>query len=331
MLDYLTKTLGLSASVESWPEAERLPLYLQNGKKYSFLYIEDVKCLLVEVDENGFSLPAFRKQMAKLLPQPEFIVLCFKHLNSRQRKALIEARMPFIVPGSQIYLPFIGIVLQERMKSVVTAPKKLSPGAQLILLLLIYEPVGSPFRKIDLAKQLDMSAMTVTRAVQELTALELVCVDRKGRNDWVITKEGGRSLYEKALPYLIDPVQKRICVRRNKAFSGLLMAGEYALGSRTLLNGPDVECRAISRKEFKRIEGIEEVDPAWTNTQDYVQLEVWKYDPKPLAFHGAVDVISLALSLRDVKDERVEQAVEEMLEDTYGKRLQLFPEEVRRI
>lgn len=74
MLDYLTRTLGLSASVKPWPEAERLPLYLQNGKKYSFLYIEDVKCLLVEVDENGFSLPAFRKQMAKLLPQSKFIV-----------------------------------------------------------------------------------------------------------------------------------------------------------------------------------------------------------------------------------------------------------------
>lgn len=315
MLDYLTRTLGLSASVEPWPEAERLPLYLQNGKKYSFLYIEDVKCLLVEVDENGFSLPAFRKQMAKLPTSPEFIVLCFKHLTSRQRKALIEARMPFIVPDSQIYLPFIGTVLQERMKPAVTAPKKLSPGAQLVLLSLIYEPAGSSFRKMDLAKLLNISAMTVTRAVQELTALELVCVESKGRSDWVSTKDNGRSLYEKALPYMIDPVQVCLCVRKNKILSGLPMAGESALGRRSMIDWPDIECYAISRKEFKRVqEVIEEVDPAWTWAREFIALEIWKYDPKPLASQGAVDVLSLALSLRDVKDERVEQAVEEMLE-----------------
>lgn len=314
MLEYLNQALGLNAKITPWAEAERFPLYLRSGRKYSLLHIGETECVLIESDEDSFSLPAFRKQMAKLPVQSRQIVLCFKHLDSRQRKALIEAGLPFIVPGSQIYMPFLGIVLQERMKSVKTAPKKLSAAAQLILLHVIYEPAGWSARKIDLAKRLDLSAMNVTRAVQELEALELVAVKRTGRSDYVSAADTGKSLYQKAMSYMIDPVQKRLYVRRRPEFAGFPMAGEYALATHSILNGPSIECKAISRKEYKSLEGIEEIDPAWSCRQDYIQLEIWKYDPKPLAVYHEVDVISLALSLQGIKDERVEQAVEEMME-----------------
>ena len=310
MLDYLNQTLGLSAEVTPWAEAERLPLYLRSGKKYSLLQIESEKCILIEADEKDFNLPAFRKQMAKLPHQTMPIVLCFRHLDSRHRKSLIEARLPFIVPGSQIYLPFLGIVLQERMRAAISAPQKLSPAAQMILLYLIYEPVGSFESKVELARKLDVSQMNVTRAVQELTALELVTVKKAGRCDLVYAAEAGKALYEKARPYLIDPVQKRLYVRERGSFSELPMAGEYALSTHSVLSSPTVECRAISRKAYKGLEGVEGVDPTWSSRRDYIQLEVWKYDPKPLSRYGGVDVISL----RENADERVEQAVEEMME-----------------
>lgn len=314
MLDYLNQTLGLEATMTPWSEAEKFPLYLRNGKKYFLLHIGGVECILIEADEKNFSLPAFRKQMAKLPSQPEHIVLCFKRLESRQRKALIEAQLSFIVPGSQVYLPFLGVVLQERMKSVKTAPERFSPAAQLILLYLIYEPNVQPIRKVDLAKRLELSAMNVTRAVQELETLDLATVEKSGRSDYVSAVDSGKALYEKALPYMIDPVQKRVYVQNKADFEGTPLAGESALAERSMLASPAAVCRAISRKEFKQLEGIEEIDPAWSNSRDYIRLELWKYDPQPLAVYHAVDVISLALSLRENTDERVEQAVEEMLE-----------------
>lgn len=314
MLDYLNQTLGLEATMTPWAEADRFPLYLRSGKKYFLLHIGGVECVLIEADERNFSLPTFRKQMAKLPGQPEHLVFCFKHLESRQRKALIEAQIPFIVPGIQVYLPFLGVVLQERMKSAKAAPEKLSPGAQLILLYLIYSPDVQPIRKIDLAKQLKLSAMNVTRAMQELEVLELVTVEKAGRSDYVSAVASGKSLYEKALPYMIDPVQKRIYIQKSDVLSELPVAGEYALAALSMLNGPQIEYKAISRKKYKELDGIEEIDPAWTNSLDYIQLELWKYDPHPLAAYHAVDVTSLALSLRKNRDERVEQAVEEMME-----------------
>ena len=314
MLDYLNQTLGLEATITPWAEADQFPLYLRSGKKYFLLHIGGVECVLIEADEKNFSLPTFRKQMAKLPSQPELLVLRFRHLESRQRKALIEAKIPFIVPNSQVYLPFLGMVLQERIKSAKAAPEKLSPAAQLILLNLIYRPDMKPIRKVDLSKRLELSAMNVTRAVQELEALELVTVERAGRSDYVSAVDSGKFLYEKALPYMIDPVQKRLYVQNADMFSELLMAGEHALATHSMLNRPQIECKAISKKKYKEFDGIEEIDPAWSNSLNYIQLELWKYDPRPLADHYAVDVISLALSLRKNKDERVEQAVEEMME-----------------
>lgn len=314
MLDYLNQTLGLEATIRPWTEADQFPLYLKSGKKYFLLHIGGVECVLIEADEKNFSLPAFRKQMAKLPAQPEHIVLCFNHLKSRQRKTLIEAQISFIVPGSQVYLPFLGVVLQERMKSAKAAPEKLSPAAQLILLCLIYGPDVQPIRKVDLAKRLKLSAMNVTRAVQELEALELVTVERAGRSDYVSAMGSGKYLYEKALPYMIDPVQKQLYVQKADILSGLPIAGETALATHSMLSGPQIKCKAISRKKYKGLDGIEEIDPAWNSSLDYIQLELWKYDPQPLADDDTVDVISLTLSLRGNQDERVEQAVEEMME-----------------
>lgn len=317
VLDYLNRTLGLTATVTPWVEADRFPLYLRNGKKYSLLHVAGMECVLIEADAKSFSLPAFQKQRKKLPAQPEHIVLCFRRLESRQRKALIEAKIPFIVPESQVYLPFLGIVLQERMKPVEAPPKKLSPSAQFVLLFLIRcSAFTGHLRKVDLAKLLGLSAMDVTRAVQQLTALGLLTVKKAGRCDLVDSVYRGKALYEKALPYMIDPVQKRVYVRDRREFALLPPAGESALANRSLLSEPTTACRAISRKEYKQLPEIEELDPAWSSDGNYIQLELWKYAPETFADNLGVDAISLSLSLGGDHDERIEQAVEEMMEES---------------
>ena len=314
MLEYLNQVLGLSAEISPWEAAEDFPLYLQYDKKYYLLQICDVTCVLVEVVGNDFSVRSFRKQMLKLPSQSMPIVLCCHNLDSRMRKTLIEARIPFIVPGSQVYLPFLGIVLRERAKAVQSAPDKLSVAAQLILLFLIYERDGFLCRKVDFASRFNISAMDVTRAVRELAALELVKVQKNGRADWVSAAIAGRALYERALPNLIDPVKKRLYVRWKEAYSCFPLAGETALSQHSMLNRPRVECRAVYFREFNKLENIEIIDPNWTNCADYIELEIWKYDPRLLEQSSCVDVISLNLSLRRIVDERVDRAVKMMME-----------------
>lgn len=53
------------------------------------------------------------------------------------------------------------------------------------------------------------------------------------------------------------------------------------------------------------------------SSKDQYALELWRYDPKKLSDGEYVDRLSLAISLRDDRDERIEEAVEEMLEQVW--------------
>lgn len=317
MLRYLKENLGFEAKEKEWDVAEKMPLFLRSGRKYSVLSIEKTELLLIRMDAASFNLMAFQKQLTKL---SEYwlgeIVLCFEKLTTYQRKALIEKRLSFIVPGSQLYLPPLGIALQERMAAERKKVSRLSANSQLLLLYLIYHGEDTHFTKIELSKRLNVSAMHITRAVQEVTSLGLVKVKKNGRSDNVTPVKSGKQLYEMARPYLVDPVQKRQFVKQNTAFSILPLSGEAALAERTMLNIPAVSCRAIGRKEYKEYlgKGIELVDPAWYGETDYIELEIWKYDPELLTADGTVDVISLATALTNSSDERIQRAIDKMME-----------------
>jgi len=317
MLRYLKETLGMVAEETAWSEVERLPLYLRNGRKYSVLSVEGTELLLIYMEAASFNLTAFQKQWKKL---SEYwvgeSVLCFEKLTTYQRKALIEKRISFVVPGSQVYLPCLGVALQERAAAGRRVVSKLSPASQSLLLYLLYRGEATPLKKVELANRLGVSAMNITRAVQELASLGLVETQKVGRSDLVLPVGSGAVLYEKTKPYLIDPVQRRVFVKWKHELDALPLSGESALAERTMLNPTSVACRAIDRRAYKQYQesGLELIDPAWYSGADYIELEVWKYDPGLLAENGMVDVVSLAASLANNQDERIEIAVEEMVE-----------------
>ena len=55
------------------------------------------------------------------------------------------------------------------------------------------------------------------------------------------------------------------------------------------------------------------------DSDSQVAVEMWRYDPQKLSNTKMVDKLSLALSLREDTDERVEEAVEEMLNTLWRK------------
>ena len=95
----------------------------------------------------------------------------------------------------------------------------------------------------------------------------------------------------------------------------LLKSGYTALAGYSMLNEPNVICYAadsISRWD----------DIATKKLQDgrtQAAVELWRYDPKKLSETDTVDPLSLALTLKEDGDERVEEAVEEMLSQVWKK------------
>ena len=55
------------------------------------------------------------------------------------------------------------------------------------------------------------------------------------------------------------------------------------------------------------------------SSQAQVAVEMWRYNPRKLSTQNVVDELSLALALREDADERVEEAVEKMLNELWMK------------
>ena len=72
---------------------------------------------------------------------------------------------------------------------------------------------------------------------------------------------------------------------------------------------------AMDKKRLKEIPQEAIVKPQFVLGNDYVEIELWKYNPSAYMADGMVDIVSLVQSLKDVDDERVEMQIEEVMEE----------------
>lgn len=93
------------------------------------------------------------------------------------------------------------------------------------------------------------------------------------------------------------------------------MAGETALAKKSMLNDPKCMVYAMDKKRLKEIPQEAIVQPQFVLGNDYVEIELWKYNPSAYMMDDMVDVVSLVQSLKNVDDERVEMQIEEVMEE----------------
>ena len=152
--------------------------------------------------------------------------------------------------------------------------------------------------------------MTLTRAVKQLEATDLFLVAKNGVNKFIEAKYSRNELFQKARVYLTTPVRKEGYIDKTQITAEMAFAGETVLSEKTMLNPSRVVTYAIREKEYDKSLLTEEmIDP-----DKQVRLELWAYNPKEFSEDNSVDDISVVLSLGDMVDERVEEAVDELLE-----------------
>jgi hypothetical protein len=113
-------------------------------------------------------------------------------------------------------------------------------------------------------------------------------------------------------------VFKRIYVDEMPEGMHLLKANESALPEYSDMNPSQQKYYAIEKGKFYDLQKNGQLK----NPNEYegkYALEVWKYNPEPLAHilnnnMNVVDPLSLYLSLKDSRDERVEMALEQIIE-----------------
>ena len=108
---------------------------------------------------------------------------------------------------------------------------------------------------------------------------------------------------------LQNPVKKTVYVPKELIDDQLLESAYTALSEHSMINDSGLIYYAtdkISDWSNKSTSNLED-----SNKQ--VAVEMWRYDPKRLSNNKEVDELSLALSLKDNEDERVQDAVDKML------------------
>lgn len=313
-MQYITDTLGIKVDIEPWEGADKLPYYLIDRYEFKKVFLDGIACLFMNPKGEPDTLITIKKHMAKVREaEPLPIVLELSSMNARRRKSLIEARIPFVSPENQIYLPFLGIFLNERYTSVKTPSETLMPSSQLLFFYFLCKD-GPELHTSETVDVLGFSAMQISRAIKQLTALNLVSSRKDGVRIVISSQEKRSELFERAKHNLLNPVQKRIYVERNELPGELPFAGYSALSELTMLGGSQIETFAFFGKSSDLTGTDKLVDYA-----EQVEVEIWRYDPLLLSrYSGIIDTLSLVASLITDDDERVEQSVDELLKTLWG-------------
>ena len=209
---YLLANLGIEVAVRPFSGATNYPAYLRDGYRFFSMKWLQGTCLLMAGEKDVALTPAV---IAKQLDQVRGrcgmdVVYVVEAISFYDRKRLIEHKVPFVVPGNQMYLPFMAIDFREHLKTRRIKRPALRPATQLLVLYALYQGKKLTFTPAEVASILEVSAMTMTRAFDELATLGIGEHTVAGKNRCLRFAMNRKELWEKVRPYLKTPVKTRV-------------------------------------------------------------------------------------------------------------------------
>lgn len=313
-MDILTDIMGMKVSYNAWNKKKSLSLFITGNYDFKSAEIDGHKCIVIIPKEDLPTLPALKKQIKKIQDIENIpVVIKMEGISNFRRKSMIENKIPFITQ-KQVYLPFMGTLLKDTNDKKIESIDKFMFSTQQLALLYLYSDEEEMYIT-EARKKLPFSAMSMTRAVRQLEATGFFYIKKDGVNKIIESKYDKEELYQKIKKYMVSPIKNKGYIEKNIVTEGMVLSGVSALSERTMLNDDIVKTYAIYIHKFDKDLIIDElVDP---DTQ--VQIELWGYEPELFATLGTADPISIALSFFDTNDERIEEAVEEMIEEIWRK------------
>jgi hypothetical protein len=312
---YLHDTLGLPTSLRPWSGAGKLPYFLQEAFATRELTLHGQTIVLAEEQRRHKPKPAeLRTQMYRLRAAAQLpVIYVTEVLASYERKRLVEQRVPFLVPGNQLYLPDLGIDLREYFRQPTPAIETgLSPATQAVLItMLLTKPWRQDWTLGETVAQLGYTPMTLTRVLRELTATGLAKTRRLGREHHLYTDQPPEKLWESLQAQLRKPVKRSIWVKTAKQENtGLRLAGMSALARLTQIADPPWPVYAISPTDWRAAKPLIQLlkEPA----AGCSEWQLWTYSPALVPNARTVDPLSLTLSLDPGADERMQMALDEL-------------------
>lgn len=263
--------------------------------------------VVLELKKDKNCTPMQLEQFADRLQEHfgKTIVFLLAPMPSYLRQRLAERGVYFIISGKYAFLPFL---FANRKMTDKAPAKQLTPSAQYLLLWHLQRNSIEGQTAKMLEGTISLPYLTISRAITTMEELGLCECRREGKAKVVHFPQSGKRLWEQALPFMQLPVKEVLYC--DSYSDSATIGGINALSHYSHLNPEEQTTIAVTKEQMKQlhVEGLNPVEGA-------VRIEVWRY--VPISIDGYVDKLSLALSLRDDNDERVQKEVEQMIESVW--------------
>ena len=253
-------------------------------------------CLCFAKDEKSITpskIQLHLQMLAQLINKPCIIVL--EDIPSYNIKRLIDQRVNFIIIGKQMYVPSLMLDLRKMPAKDKDIKDQIPPLAQ-CMILYVLQGKNLIATISEITELFGVSYSTANRAVRWLQSKGFIFTGRTNKNIQFLFM--GYELWDKALPYLISPIEKTIKV--NTLPTNTLLSGKYIISDNN-------KTFAISKDVSKDIS--EDINGQFT-------VDIWKYNPMILSKDKKhVDYLSLYLSLRDNTDKESSSIANKLIKE----------------
>lgn len=300
-----------------------LPLYLRGLYTLEKWVIFGIPFIMATSQENLAvkTMSKHRDVLEKALASP--IAFAMNGATRYRIERMLQEGLPFVVKDSQIYLPFLGIAIEERKKRANPRPAmavdKLSPQAQRLALAMLY----SDFNGVSVSQAADLlgvTKMTSSRAYKELESINPLLVITEGRRRILQPGNDKAALWNQLQPHLSTPVLREYYLEYIPHL-GLPLSGISALCDYSMLQdntyptlaATTVQERALGLSSSNRSSTPDDpVDAA-------CKVQILRYELTPITGQ-AIDPLSAILSISDEEkeDPRIVGAIEDVLTGVFG-------------
>lgn len=319
-LGYLHEIFGAGVKLEYHKFSNMMPMYMTERYKFYFIRLpfEDKSHVLVKpLTKQEININQMKKQIKQIFSYTESVpVFILDNLRLSQRNVLIKNQIPFIQPNHQIYIPRVMIHLSEREIFEKEYAEEFSIAAQVTFIYLMLNNIQET-NAPRLALEIPYSKITLNRALSELVSRGLLYTVGNATRKMYRTFDK-KEMWEKGKLFLFNPVEKVYYANYKLKNKGLFISGETALARLgTTLNEPMVGFFAATSEKIKNMDENCFIDKYDVVSDEYLVVEQFKYNPAFLSKSHYIDVISLYAQMKDNADERVQMALEELLEEVH--------------
>lgn len=304
---------GIPIQYETWNYRTSLPIYISGSYNFHACYVKDQRFILLSPQDDLPTLPALKKQIAAIQHLDNVpVVFNLPAISNYRRQSFIENNIAFLT-SKQAFLPFLGAILVDERPSC--APfNKFTYSTQQLFLFYLYSKKKRLYMT-EACKVLPFTAMTLSRAVKQLDATGLFFVGKSGVKKFIESRFTCYETFDKAKTYLMNPVCAAGYIDKTNITPHMVYAGETAISKKTMLAPNRLETYAVYKTDYDTISMTDEL----INPDTQIRLEVWAYSPTQFSNDKIADDISVALSLQDTHDERLESAIAGLLHKRLGK------------